>query len=119
METFVKLKLIRTENGLTQSQVAKALGINRSTYCGYEIGRRKMGTEMLNTLSKFYRLPVSVFFDGDGQSVNDNEHYSEDTMFLSALSDEERELIVKFRILAEKEKSEFKSTIEEISKGEK
>ena len=54
MEPFVRLKIIRTENRLTQEQVASVLGISRSAYCGYEIGRRKMGTAMIEKLAAFY-----------------------------------------------------------------
>ncbi len=77
MEYLVKLRLIRTENELTQEQVASALGITRSAYCGYEIGRRKMSTEMLESLAKFYRVSISTLFNTDVKTVNDSEHYDE------------------------------------------
>ncbi len=119
METFVKLKFIRTENKLTQSQVAEALGITRSAYCGYEIGRRKMSTEMLLELAKFYRLPVSAFLQDENDFLSDNDHYGENTMYLSSLSNEEREIIAKFRTLKDTEKSQLVDALESISKGEK
>lgn len=115
MEYFVKLKLIRIENELTQEQVATALGITRSAYCGYEIGRRKMSLEMLETLAKFYRIPISTFFNTDGQTVNDSEHYGEQPMYLSSLSKEERDLIVKYRIMNDKGRAELISTADKIN----
>lgn len=119
MDSFIKLKLIRTENKLTQEQVASALGISRSAYCGYEIGRRKMSTGMLETLAKFYRLPISVFFNTDEKTVNDGGHYSEDSMYLSSLSKEEREIILKYRSLDENGQSKLKDIIDkETDDGE-
>lgn len=120
MEYLVKLRLIRTENELTQEQVASALGITRSAYCGYEIGRRKMSTEMLETLAKFYRVSISTFFNTDVKTVNDSEHYDEQPMYLSSLSKEERDLIVKYRIMNDKGKAELISTADKINdNGEK
>lgn len=120
MESFIKLKLIRTENKLTQEQVASVLGITRSAYCGYEIGRRRMSTDMFETLAKFYRLPISVFFNNDGKTVNDDEHYSEGSMYLSSLSKEEREIILKYRSLDENGKSKLMNIIgNETDDGEK
>lgn len=120
MESFIKLRLIRTENKLTQEQVASVLGISRSAYCGYEIGRRKMSTDMLLALAKFYRLPINVFFNNDAKTVNDGEHYSEDSMYLSSLSKEEREIILKYRTLDDNGKSKLLDIIgKETDDGEK
>ncbi len=120
MESFIKLRLIRTENKLTQEQVATVLGISRSAYCNYEIGRRKMGTDMLLALAKFYRLPISVFFNSDAKTVNDGEHYTADSMYLSSLSKEEREIILKYRTLDENGKSKLLNIIDkETDNGEK
>lgn len=109
MEYFVKIKLIRTENKLTQEQVANALGITRSAYCGYEIGRRKMSTEMLEKLAKFYRVSINTFFNSDVKTLNDSEHYNEKSMYLSSLSKDERELIARYRVLDEAEKAEVRN----------
>ena len=40
MEFHEELKAARMKTGLTQQQVADALGITKSTYCGYEIAKR-------------------------------------------------------------------------------
>lgn len=119
MNSFVKLKLIRTQNKLTQEQVASALGISRSAYCGYEIGRRKMSTDMLTKLASFYRIPASAFFEQEDLTLRESDNYNEDSIYLSTLSDEERDLIVKFRVLEEDKKEEFLNTIKDYSKGEK
>lgn len=102
MENFVKLRIIREENCLTQENVAKVLGITRSAYCGYEIGRRKMSTDMLEKLANFYRVPISRFFNADVRTVNDDEHYGEKPLYLSDIPKDERDLLVKYRIMNEK-----------------
>lgn len=35
-----KLRQARKNAGFTQLQVAKAIGVTESTYCGYETGKR-------------------------------------------------------------------------------
>lgn len=120
MDDFVKLKLIREENKLKQEQVAAALGVKRSTYCSYETGRRNMSKEKLKVLAKFYRIPISVFFDMDEETVNDSEHYDEKTIYLSSLSKDERELIAKYRTLSVDEKAEVISSVnKKNNNGEK
>lgn len=120
MDDSVKLKLIREENKLKQSQVSAALGVSRSTYCSYETGRRNISKEKLKALAKFYRLPINVFFDIDEKNVNDSEHYDEKSMYLSSLSKDERDLIVKYRTLSIDEKAEVISSVNQMNNnGEK
>ncbi len=46
-----RLKLSRAAKGLTQQEVAAALKIDKSTYCGYETGKRKPDVDRLRELS--------------------------------------------------------------------
>lgn len=120
MDSFVNLRIIRTENQLTQEQVASFLGITRSAYCGYEIGRRKMSTEMLSKLADFYHISINKFFNTDVKTLNDAEHYSTDTMYLSGLLKDERDLIVKYRIMNDNGRAELMNTADKlIGNGEK
>lgn len=113
MDTYIKLKIIRLDNGLTQENVAKALGITRSSYCSYEIGRRKMSINMLETLAKYYRMPISVFFNDDVKTVSDSEHYDEKAVYLSSLSDEEKKIVFAYRLADEEKKSKIMRAVEE------
>lgn len=45
------LKKARQRAGLTQQQVANALGVTKSTYCGYETGKRQPDLAKLRRLS--------------------------------------------------------------------
>ena len=98
-----QLKIIRKQNELSQQQVADLLGISRSAYCGYETGRRSPDVATIIKLSEFYRLPLDKFFEKriPAEYVYDDDYYEgqADTRYLSQLSKEERDLIVKFRML--------------------
>ena len=106
-----QLKIIRKQNELSQQQVADLLGISRSAYCGYETGRRSPDVATIIKLSEFYRLPLDKFFEKriPAEYVYDDDYYEgqADIRYLSQLSKEERDLIVKFRMLDDEKKQEF------------
>lgn len=54
MKLHEVLRHYRTERGLTQQDVADRLGIAKSTYSGYETGRRQPGVEEIKALSKIF-----------------------------------------------------------------
>ena len=102
-----KLKLLRIQNKLSQQHLADALGVERSTYCGYETGRRKVNVETLLKLSEFYNLPMSAFLDeSSGKNIADENYESADMMYLSQLSKDERELVVYYRLAQKHNKKE-------------
>ena len=47
-----QLKKARLDAGLTQQQVAEAIGITNSTYCGYETGKRQPDVEKIRQIAK-------------------------------------------------------------------
>lgn len=51
---YVRLKELRKEKGLTQQQVADAVGKRREVYRRYECGLRPLKTELLIALSEVY-----------------------------------------------------------------
>lgn len=108
-----KLKEIRVRNGLSQQQAADALGICRSAYCNYEIGRRSPDFATIKRLSEFYNISLDAFDDADSLDFNDESEYeSSAPKYLSELSKKERDLIVKFRLL---DKTEQKSLLENLT----
>lgn len=46
------LRTARKKKGFTQQQVANAMGLSKSTYCGYETGKRQPDVPKLKMLSK-------------------------------------------------------------------
>lgn len=107
------LKEIRVRNGLSQQQAADALGICRSAYCNYEIGRRSPDFATIKKLADFYNISLDAFDDTDKIALNDKSEYeSSAPKYLSELSKKERDLIVKFRLL---DKTEQKSLMEKLT----
>lgn len=55
---IVKKRLLelRKDKGLTQQAVANMLGIDRSNYSKYELGKLEINIDMLRKLSKFYEV---------------------------------------------------------------
>lgn len=106
-----RLKMIRTQNKFTQQQIADALGISRSAYCGYEIGRRNVDIATLKKLASFYNIKISCFFEEEILAISETDGEKE---YVSSLTKEERDLIAKFRI-ADKDKKQkiLKSITEE------
>lgn len=49
-----RLRMAREQAGLSQSQVAKMLGVHRPTISEMEAGRRKVSAEEIGRLSKIY-----------------------------------------------------------------
>lgn len=59
------LKEIRENKGLTQVEVAKALGISKQAYNNYEHGRREADYEMLLKLAEFFNTTVENLLTGE------------------------------------------------------
>lgn len=58
MEINEQLKFIRQQKKLTQKQVADAIGIDKSTYAHYELGRRVPNAKTWIRLCNLFGLPV-------------------------------------------------------------
>ena len=51
-----RLKELRKEKGVTQAQVAKAIGITMSAYSNYEQGIREPSIELLKALCRYFMV---------------------------------------------------------------
>ena len=103
-ETFaVRLKAFRKEAGLTQQDIATALGLDRSTYTYYERGKTRPNWETLQRLAAIFQVPMTSLWGGDRSFrpiVRDNPLQLEPTsQRLADLTPEERQLLLQFRQL--------------------
>lgn len=57
-----RLRKLRIEKNLTQSEVAKMNGISLRSYSKYECGRALVGVKTLFKLARFYGVTVSSLF---------------------------------------------------------
>lgn len=104
-----QLKVIRLQNKFTQQQLADALGITRSAYCGYEIGRRSPDIDTFVKISEFYNISLADFFaqvDNDLVSESFDFDSKDEDWWVSKLTKEERALIASIRSMEEKDKKE-------------
>lgn len=59
-----KLKNLRGLRGLTQTDVAKSLGISFQQVQKYELGRNRISASKLFEVSRILNVPPAYFFDG-------------------------------------------------------
>lgn len=55
---YNRIRELREDHDLTQTQIAKILNMSQTGYSQYEIGRNDIPTRVLITLSKYYNTSV-------------------------------------------------------------
>ena len=64
MRTFIeKLRGLREDNDLTQTQIAQVLGTSQTMYARYERGANEMPLHHFIALCKFYNVSADYFLD--------------------------------------------------------
>ena len=64
MQTFTeKLRGLREDNDLTQTQIAEVLGTSQTMYARYERGANELPIHHLTTLCKFYNISADYLLD--------------------------------------------------------
>lgn len=64
MRTFIeKIRGLREDNDLTQTQLADILGTSQTMYARYERGANEMPIRHLVTLCKFYNVSADYLLD--------------------------------------------------------
>lgn len=58
-----RLRAAREQRGFTQQQVADFMGIDKSTYCGYETGKRQPDVPKIKQLSKALGVSGDVLLE--------------------------------------------------------
>ena len=58
-----RCKILRQKKGLTQQQVADALGISRSAYAYYEIGGSEPSPSVLWQLAQYFQVSADSLLD--------------------------------------------------------
>lgn len=67
-----RIALLRTAHGLSQSQLAEALGISFQQVQKYEAGKNRIGAGRLQAIADRLGVPVSTFFEDASQPANDD-----------------------------------------------
>lgn len=63
-----KLKELRQQKGMTQSELAKLLKMQRSTLGMYETGKREPNFEILNMFANFFNVDMNTLMDMNNTS---------------------------------------------------
>lgn len=111
-----KLRALRKNRNLTQSDVGAYLNMTRQGYAHYEKGHRTPDYQTLIKLASLYQLdinelintdtiPMELISLHDGENYNINKTNKNDEIHISIrLNDDERKLISIFRMLTDSEK---------------
>ena len=58
IKMYIRIRELREDNDLNQSQIAKIINVSQSTYSRYESGYLDVPSEVLIALSKYYKVSV-------------------------------------------------------------
>lgn len=89
----MRLKELRLERGLSQSDVACGIGCSPVVYSRYETGSRQPSIDMLISLAKFFNVTTDFLLELDTNIIT-----SKTT--INSLSDREKEVVTTFRNLS-------------------
>lgn len=64
-----QLKMLRSQKGVTQVQLAKALGISKGTIAMWETGKRETNFDMLIALSRYFGTTIDVILGNDAAVI--------------------------------------------------
>lgn len=85
MDIGEKIAFYRTLNGMTQVQVAKAIGITRSAVNSWEMGQSVPQVRHVIALSALFGITLDSFVDEDSNKT---------VIDISELNDEEKALVM-------------------------
>lgn len=101
-----RLRLLRESKGLSQTEVAKLLGVNRTTYVHYETGYSKP-TQKLEALCALFNTTSDYIMGTNNANTAINTSLNMDN-----LTQNERQLIKKYRELSEAAKIRVEARID-------
>jgi transcriptional regulator with XRE-family HTH domain len=95
-----RIKLLRTQKGMTQLDLAKRLGVSKTIMSAYETGMRKPSYDVLMEMVLFFNVSMNWMFDSgdfdiDPQKVDLSTLSKEQQNLLHGLIDELRQTNIK------------------------
>ncbi len=111
------IRLCRKNCGLSQQQVATALGVDRTTVCGYESGRRQVRLTTITKLAQIFRVDVSEILptETDESSVKDDPDFTPSLKPIYSLTKDEQQLLISYRLLNSKGKKDILAKITKLN----
>lgn len=71
-----RLAVLRTMNGLTQTDVAKAIGVTQGAISAWEQGRKKPTIDKLPLLAKLYKTSEQAVLSAYMDKITKNYYYA-------------------------------------------
>lgn len=106
-----KLLRLRKEMKMTQDDVAKILGMSRTSFSKYENGNSAPPLQVLRKIAAIYNVGLEylIFDENTSIRLNDSQSEDENTSFvpvskITELRPVEKQIIGKYRILTDEEK---------------
>ena len=106
-----KLLRLRKEMNMTQDDVAKILGMSRTSFSKYENGNSAPPLQVLRKIAAIYNVGLEylIFDENTSIRLNDSQSEDENTSFvpvskITELRPVEKQIIGKYRILTDEEK---------------
>ena len=109
-----KLLRLRKEMKMTQDDVAKILGMSRTSFSKYENGNSAPPLQVLRKIAAIYNVGLEYIIFDENTSIRLNDSQSEDentssvpVSKITELRPVEKQIIGKYRILTDEEKKLF------------
>ena len=106
-----KLLRLRKEMKMTQDDVAKILGMSRTSFSKYENGNSAPPLQVLRKIAAIYNVGLEYLIFDENTSIRLNDSQSEDentsavpVSMITELRPVEKQIIGKYRILPDEEK---------------
>lgn len=108
-----KLKNLRKEFGMTQDELAELLGMSRTSFSKYENGAANPPLNVMRKLAAIFNVPIEYLIHDEQKNLvlNSNpdayDNDSDSSKYFTQLTDEERKLVLRFRLMNEEDKESF------------
>lgn len=97
----LKIQLAREEKGLSQEQLAKAMGCSQSALSNYEKGKRRLYLSQLELLATILDKPLEYFVESmipkkPADNVHNNEHRLKISNAIESLDEQQLLKVMEF-----------------------
>lgn len=110
-----RLKALRKQHKLTQTQVGNYLGITVSAYGNYELGQREPSIDMLGKLADYFGVTVDYLIGRDDKALSEPLK----TKKSPALSEEDEAMLNTYLELSDDSKRVVRYTVNMYAKSER
>ncbi len=116
------LKKLRKAHGLTQQNLSDALGMERTAYTCYELGKTNPSIETMKKLCDIYNVTMGYLCGFEDNSPELKKKKPEligtpERDALALLGKEEKMIILTYRVLSAEKKEELSKIVEDFKKG--